>query len=86
MIVTYGGHGGDKAAGHIKTVIGAIGMRVVERQVNMSFPSFDYTDKAFKGQDLGLDAKNDAGPWAEHRHKIADIFWQDMISDMLVVV
>ena len=86
MIVTYGGHGGDKAAGHIRTVLGAISMRVVEKQVNMSFPSFEYLNKGLRGEDLGLDAKNDKGPWAEHRSEIADIFWQDMIDDMLVVV
>ena len=84
MIITYGGHGGEKAAGHIRTVIGAFGMRVLEKQVSMAFPSHEYLEKAFKGEDLRLDARNDTGPWAEHRSKIADIFWQDMIDDILV--
>ena len=80
MVVSYGGHGGEQAAAQIKTVIGPIGMRVVEHQVNMSFPSFEYLDKAFKGDDLGLDASSDTGPWAEHRSKIAAVFWDEMID------
>ena len=86
MIISYGGHGGEQAAAQIKTVLGAIGMRVVENQVNMSFPSFDYLVKGSKGEDLGLDASSDTGPWAEHRSKIASVFWEDMVNKMLVDV
>ncbi|ORY69637.1 putative NADPH-dependent FMN reductase [Pseudomassariella vexata] len=86
MIITFGGHGGLQCAEQLRTVIGAIGMRVVERMVNMKFPSFEYLDKGFKGEDLGLDVRNDEGPWAEHREAIAEVFWDEMVSKMLVVV
>ena len=84
LIVSYGGHGGVQCAEQIRTVIGAIGMRVVGQMVHMKFPSFEYLDKGFKGEDLGLDASNDAGPWAEHRSQIAALFWDEMVAKMLV--
>ena len=33
MIVAYDGHGGNQSAAQIKTVLGYIGMRVVEKMV-----------------------------------------------------
>ena len=84
LIVSYGGHGGVQCAEQIRTVIGAIGMRVVGQMVNMKFPSFEYLDKGIKGEGLGLDANNDAGPWAEHRSRIAALFWDEMVAKMLV--
>ncbi|KAL9111230.1 MAG: hypothetical protein Q9227_004308 [Pyrenula ochraceoflavens] len=85
MIISFGGHGGEQAAGHLKTVIGAIGMRVVDPMVHMAFPGRDYLDKGFKGEDLGLDASKDDGPWAEHRSKIGTVFWDKMVYEMLAV-
>ncbi|KUI64696.1 NAD(P)H-dependent FMN reductase LOT6 [Cytospora mali] len=84
MIVSFGGHGGEQAADQIKTVLGAIGMRVVPRIVSMAFPSRDALTKAFAGEDLGLDATNDEGPWAEHRATLRDVFWDDTIAKTLV--
>ncbi|TVY84586.1 NAD(P)H-dependent FMN reductase LOT6 [Lachnellula suecica] len=84
MIISYGGHGGTQSAAQIKTVLGAIGMQVVEKMVNMSFPSPELVGKAFKGEVLGLDAKSDTGPWAEHRSEIAAVFWNHMVTEMLV--
>ena len=84
LIISYGGHGGERCAEQITTVVGAFGMRAVGETVNMTFPSFEYTDKALKGEDLGLDAKNDAGPWAEYRSRIAALFWDEMVTKMLV--
>lgn len=86
MIITYGGHGGTQCAAQLRTVLGgAIKMRVTEEMVNMSFPSPEFTEKAFVGEDLGLDAGNDAGPWAEHRSKIGNVFWDEMVGKMLAV-
>lgn len=86
MRQSYGGHGGEQCAAAIKIVIGAIGMRVCDEMVNMKFPSYEYLDKGFKGEDLGLDASNDDGPWANYREEIAKKFWDDMMDKMLVVV
>lgn len=84
LIISYGGHGGARCAEQLRTVAGAFGMRVVGETVNMKFPSSQYTDKALKGEDLGLDTKNDAGPWAEYRSRIAALFWDEMVTKMLV--
>lgn len=84
MIVSYGGHGGVQSAEQIKIVTGAIGMRVVERMVNMKFPSKEYLDRGLFGRDMGLDAWNDEGTWAEYRSAIAEVFWEDMVGKMLL--
>lgn len=41
-------------------------MKVLERQVNMAFPSAEFRGRAFRGEELGLDARDENGPWAEH--------------------
>ena len=84
LIVSYGGHGGVQCAEQIRTVLGAIGMRVIGQMVHMRFPSHEYLDRGFKGEDLGLSASNDAGPWAEHRSEVAALFWDEMVAKMLV--
>lgn len=84
LIVSYGGHGGVRCAEQIRTVLGAVGMRVVGQMVSMAFPSHESLERAFKGEDLGLDASSDAAPWAEHRGEIATIFWDEMVAKMLV--
>ena len=84
MIVSYGGHGGVQAADQIKIVAGAIGMRVVGRMVNMKFPGKDYLDIALAGGEMGLDAHNDEGTWAEYRDAIAEVFWEDMVGKMVL--
>lgn len=70
MIVTYGGRGGHQCAAQLKTVLGGMSMPVVEKMVGMAFPSADFRVKAFKGEELGLDARDDTGPWAEHREEL----------------
>ena len=83
MIVTYGGHGGNQCAAQLQTVLGSIGMHVVNKMVNMSFPSPDFTGKAFKGEYLGLDTGDDTGPWADHRGEIRAA-WGDVVDKMLM--
>lgn len=70
MIVTFGGHGGHQCASQLKTVLGGMGVPVVEKMVGMAFPSPEFRVKAFKGEQLELDAGNDTGPWAEHREEL----------------
>ena len=84
MLVTYGGHGGRQCAAQLRTVLGSIRMRVVHEMVHMSFPSPDFRVKAFRGEALGLDAKSEAGPWAEHRSEIIAV-WNELVSKMLAV-
>ena len=85
LLITYGGHGGTQCAAQLKTVLGAIRMRVVDRTVNMSFPGPEFRDKAFKGQNVDLDATKDEGPWAEHRVGIATAFWDELVNKMLLI-
>lgn len=84
MVVSYGGHGGSKAAAQIQTVLGAVGMRVVPSMVSMTFHSREHLDKALVGEDLGLDGTRDYGPWAEHRGALREIFWDETIAKTLV--
>jgi NAD(P)H-dependent FMN reductase len=81
VIVTYGGHGGTRCAEHLRTVLGSIGVRVVERMVAMAFPSVEFRGKCFRGEELGLDAGSDDGPWAEKRGEIVAA-WKELV-DML---
>jgi NAD(P)H-dependent FMN reductase len=61
IIVTYGGHGGHQCAQQLRTVIGSMGMSVADKMVGMAFPTAEFRVKCFQGQELGLDANDDAG-------------------------
>lgn len=76
MIVTYGGH---QCAAQLKTVLGGMSVPVVEKMVGMAFPSPEFRVKAFKGEELGLDARNYTGPWAEHREDLV-VACEDLLS------
>ena len=84
MIVSYGGHGGDKCAAHLKMVLGGgIDMRVVEDTVNLSFPNREFLVKATKGKELGLDAKAEEGVWTAERALIAAA-WEELVKLLVV--
>lgn len=84
MVISYGGHGGDKCAGHLKTVLGGgIDMRVVEETVNLSFPDRNFLVRAATGKELGLDASDDQGTWAKERADIISA-WEKMLQLMVV--
>lgn len=55
MIVSYGGHGGNKAAAQLKQVCQGMRMKVLEEPVCLVFPDKEFIAKASTGQDLGLD-------------------------------
>ena len=84
MIVTYGGHGGHQCAGHLKTVLGSIGLRITDKMVGMTFPSPEFRVKCMKGQELGLDTSNDAGFWAEYRSEIV-LAWDELVKMLEVM-
>lgn len=79
MIVSYGGHGGDKCAAALKIVLGGgIGMKVVDTTVNLSFPDRDFLVGATRGQELGLDGVNSREIWAQEREEIVKV-WEEMV-------
>jgi NAD(P)H-dependent FMN reductase len=81
MIVSYGGHGGDKSAQALKVVLGGgLKMKVNEKAVNLSFPGpgRDFLMKANFGEDLGLDAKKEEGLWHNYKPEII-AGWQSML-------
>ncbi|KAJ5220235.1 NADPH-dependent FMN reductase [Penicillium chermesinum] len=84
MIVSYGGQGGVHSAEQVKIVAGAIGMRVVDGMINMSFPSREFVGKGLAGESLGLDATDQNAPWSEHVPEISSIFWDHLVKEMLV--
>lgn len=87
MIVSYGTFGGVTAARHLRDVLNAPGMKIVERTVNMAFPSKQTLVKAMNGEDfreeLSLNdtpMNNDDGTtkqkliWCEERRMIISAF------------
>ncbi|KAF4633281.1 hypothetical protein G7Y89_g4827 [Cudoniella acicularis] len=57
MIVSYGGHGGGKAAAQLRQVLDGVGMKNLETMVALSFPSRDVTRMAATGKDIGLEGE-----------------------------
>ncbi len=87
-IVTYGGHGGGKAGQQLQVVLGGgIDMRVVEEQVNLSFPGREVLVKAATGQDLALDARtqDDSAPWADRRKDVVAL-WEELAKLLVLEV
>ncbi|KAK0109658.1 hypothetical protein ONS95_002339 [Cadophora gregata] len=55
MIVSYGGHGGGKAAAQLRQVLeGGLKMRVVEKMPALAFPNKEATAQAFRGEEMKL--------------------------------
>lgn len=74
MVVSYGGHGGNKANAQLRSVLGAIKMDVVDRPVELTFGSREVVGKASKGVDMQLDGTKEDGFWSEKRGEIAEVF------------
>lgn len=82
MIVSYGGHGGDKCAAALKIVLeGGLGMKVVATTVNLSFPNRELLVKATRGEDLGLDGVNSQDTWVKERGEISKV-WDEMVQSL----
>ncbi|KAJ9288381.1 hypothetical protein DTO021C3_3900 [Paecilomyces variotii] len=81
MIVSYGGHGGGKAAAQLKQVLHGLHMRPTERAVELTFPDREYLVKAATGQSLGLlsDVEGQDKLWAEERKHIVESF-EELLS------
>lgn len=79
MIISYGGHGGDKCAAALKVVLGGgIDMQVVE-PVCLPFPSRDFLVKSTRGEPLGLNAGDDSGAWAKERGDLVAT-WEEVLK------
>ncbi|KAL1963336.1 hypothetical protein VTN77DRAFT_8457 [Rasamsonia byssochlamydoides] len=84
LIVSYGGHGGVKAAEQLKQVLQGVRMRPVEKTVALTFPGREFMVKAATGEELGLlsrggEGNGDGGDgverlWAKERVEIGRAF------------
>ena len=54
LIVSYGGHGGGKAASQLKQVLQGLSMRVVESMPALTFPGRKGIVAATRGEDIGI--------------------------------
>lgn len=74
MIVSYGGHGGEKAAQQLKQVLQGVRMRPAEKMVGLTFPGREFLVKAATGEDLGLGAESEDRVWSSEREEIKKAF------------
>lgn len=80
MIVSYGGHGGGKCNAQLRQVLGAVGMRVIEKGVELTFPDRPFLKKAAAGEELGLDgAEEEAAVWAKERGDVLE-GWKELVG------
>ncbi|KAK2598429.1 hypothetical protein N8I77_011847 [Diaporthe amygdali] len=78
MIVSYGGHGGGRAAEALRVVLQGLKMKTPEKTVNLSFPDRKFSGKCFLGGELGLQ-ENDNTVWVEDRENIVAV-WDEMVK------
>ena len=80
MIVSYGGHGGGKCNAQLRQVLAAVGMRVVEKGVELTFPDRPFLKKAAAGEELGLNgAEEQATMWAKERGEVLE-GWKELMG------
>ncbi|RAL04438.1 flavin-dependent quinone reductase [Aspergillus ibericus CBS 121593] len=74
LVVSYGGHGGGKAAGQLREVLLGVRMRPLEaeRMVQLRFPDREEVIKAARGGEMGLE--KEGGFWAGEREGIRVAF------------
>ncbi|MCJ1456037.1 hypothetical protein MMC28_006394 [Mycoblastus sanguinarius] len=74
MIVSYGGHGGVKAAGQLRQVLMGVGMDVGEGgMVALAFPSREVLGRATRGEELvgvGVGVGEGGGIWDAEREEV----------------
>lgn len=78
MIVSYGGHGGGRAAEALRVVLQGLKMKTPEKTVNLSFPDRKFSGKCFLGGELGLQ-ENGNTVWVEDRENIVAV-WDEMVK------
>ncbi|KAL1879217.1 hypothetical protein Daus18300_001796 [Diaporthe australafricana] len=78
MVVSYGGHGGGKAAEALRVVLQGLKMKTPEKTVSLSFPNREFGGKCFVGGDLGLQGESNA-VWAKERDDIIAV-WEELVK------
>lgn len=78
MVVSYGGHGGGRAAEALAVVLQGLKMRTPGRAINLSFPDREFTGKCFVGGGLGLQEEGSV-VWAKERGDIIAV-WEEMVK------
>ena len=76
MVVSYGGHGGGKAAAQLRQVLQGVNMRVAESMPALTFPNRETVGKALKGEELGLSGRG--AMWEGEREVVAKAFEEVM--------
>lgn len=84
MIVSYGGHGGGKAAEALKTVCQGLKMKVMEKTVALAFPDKEFMGKCLAGGDLGLELDR-RDFWTKESEEIRSI-WDEMAGQLVTPV
>lgn len=72
LIVSYGGHGGGKAAAQLHQVLQGVRMSPMDRRISLTFPDKPTVIRAATGEDLEL--AKDGGLWAEECEGIREAF------------
>ncbi|PYH78718.1 flavo protein [Aspergillus uvarum CBS 121591] len=72
MVVSYGGHGGGKAAAQLQQVLQGLRMVPLESTVGLTFPEKEIMARAAMGEDLGLGGEG--GFWAGEKEEIQRLF------------
>ena len=72
MVVSYGGHGGTKAADQLRQVLCGIHMKVAETMPALTFPSRKTLVQAAKGEPLNL--LEEGGFWDSERKGVCNAF------------
>ncbi|ROV93291.1 hypothetical protein VSDG_06835 [Cytospora chrysosperma] len=81
MVVSYGGHGGGRAAGALRTVLQGLRMRTPERTVNLSFVDRKFGGKCNLGESLGL-MEEGSEVWMKDKDDIIAI-WEEMVGMLI---
>lgn len=79
MVVSYGGHGGGRAAEALRVVCMGLRMRVAgdaSSVVTLAFPDDEFRERCLQGRDLGLSGEW-RWKWTEERERIVAV-WEDM--------
>lgn len=79
LVVSYGGHGGGKAAVQLQEVMAGLGMKVVPKAPPLAFPNRDYVGQATRGEDLGLDGEAGKQIWVKEREDIG-VAWGQFLD------
>ncbi|KAL2421446.1 NAD(P)H-dependent FMN reductase LOT6 [Exophiala dermatitidis] len=78
MVVSYGGHGGGKAAAQLKQVLQGVRMMVVPDHVELAFPNREVLVRATTGADLELngadEGRSEGTIWVNEKQEVTKIF------------